>query len=59
VSELPANDPDEDYERPAALRRMRSIARVVFGAIALFVIGVFALGLWHVISDVWKNATGR
>jgi hypothetical protein len=38
---------------------MRSIARFVFGAMALFVIVVFALGLWHVVSDIWKNVTGH
>jgi hypothetical protein len=51
MGNLPANEPDEDYERPVVLRRMRSIARVVFGAIALLVIVAFAMGLWHVVSD--------
>jgi hypothetical protein len=57
MSDLRMHEPDDEAEYSGPLRRIKLIARVVFGAIALFVIAAFAIGLWHVFGDIWKEVS--
>jgi hypothetical protein len=59
MTDLPAYQPDEADERPALLKRIRPIAKVVFGVIVLSTIVSLAYALWDIADDVWNRISAR
>jgi hypothetical protein len=60
MSNLPTNDPDDDYERHSGpLGRMRSIARFIFGLWGLFGVVAIVVGLCVVAYGIFHEISGR
>jgi H+/Cl- antiporter ClcA len=57
MSDNRTNSPDEEADYSGPLRRFKPIARIVFGAFALFFIVLFAIGFLHVAVDIWKESS--
>jgi H+/Cl- antiporter ClcA len=57
MSDERTNPPDEEAEYSGPLRRVKLMARLVFGAIALSFLVVFAFGVFHVAADIWKETS--
>jgi hypothetical protein len=41
------------------LGRVRPFAKIVFGFLAVLAIVTFAVGLWHIVVDVWGEISPR
>ncbi|HET6323881.1 MAG TPA: hypothetical protein VFG04_04205 [Planctomycetaceae bacterium] len=59
MSNLPPQDFEEEDERPGVLGRVRPFAKIVFGFLAVLAIVTFAVGLWHIVVDVWGEISPR
>ena len=58
MSDESTNEPDAEAEYRGPLRRIRLIARIIFGAVAVFAIVSFAAGLVHIAAGAWKELSG-
>jgi len=59
MSELTANDPDEDDELPGLLGRIRPIAKVIFGLWGLAGFAAITIGFLALVYLVWKDFSAR
>src|SRR5580704_19580359 len=55
MSDEPKNEPDDEAEYQEPFPRIKRIARVVFGAMALWGVAAIAVGLCVVAWGLWKD----
>jgi hypothetical protein len=59
MTNLLTDEPNEEDARPALLGRIRPIARVTFGLIALSTIATLAYVLWGILRAAYESASAR